>query len=47
MKRRKAGLIDHIFRKNYLIKHTVERERRRGRSEGKTRKKTYETTRWP
>jgi hypothetical protein len=40
VKRRKANLIVHIFRGNCLLNHVFEGERRKDRSDGKTRKKT-------
>jgi hypothetical protein len=37
---RKANLIDHNFRRIYLLKHVVEgKARKKGASDGKTRKK--------
>jgi hypothetical protein len=37
--RRKANWIDNMLRGNCLLKHVIE-EKREGRSDGKTRKKT-------
>jgi hypothetical protein len=40
IKRRKANWIGHILRGNFLLKQVIEgKDRRRGRSGGKTRKK--------
>jgi hypothetical protein len=42
--RRKANWIGHSLRGNCLLKHVVEDNRGKGRSDGKTRKKTLAAT---
>jgi hypothetical protein len=43
-KRRKAKWIGHILRRNSLIRHFIERDRRNDRSGKKTRKKKKAAT---
>ena len=46
--RRKTDWIGHHLRRNCLLRHTIEeKNRRRVRSEGKTRKKTEAAAGWP
>jgi hypothetical protein len=39
VKRRKANYIGHVLRENCFLKHVIEGNRGKGRSDGKTRKK--------
>jgi hypothetical protein len=40
IKRRKANWTGHILRRNCLLKHVIEGNRRKERNDGKTREKT-------